>query len=242
MVFKLKCGAVAIASGRGPVPQLGGAEIWSGTSGLRRRRMLLRQAHWPTKLSPISRITFGATPGTPPSEFVPYEFALPGGFFSYDATTCLCSADDLIAICIAFPSSSFWLRYYRTVVHTASLFPVRELVSSFARAMLAESLTPLPPKNSLYLAVLTVDGCHRGKGYGKRLFNRVIGRAAASGLSAVALDVSSTNRTMQCLVEGLGFERTAVDEMHGRKQPIGPYWRYERGGEARWGKQPTSPL
>jgi ribosomal protein S18 acetylase RimI-like enzyme len=56
-----------------------------------------------------------------------------------------------------------------------------------------ERLMPPVPKDTLYVASLSVRADHRGRGIGGELIMRAVEEAAAQALRAVSLDVAAAN-------------------------------------------------
>jgi ribosomal protein S18 acetylase RimI-like enzyme len=77
-------------------------------------------------------------------------------------------------------------------------------------------LTPVPPRESLYVDALATEVGYRRQGVASALLDEACRLAAAAGLRAVALDTASTNTAAQALYERCGF---AVTE---RRPPRGP--------------------
>jgi GNAT superfamily N-acetyltransferase len=73
----------------------------------------------------------------------------------------------------------------------------------------SSTVTPAPPEGSLYVdALATAEGARR-RGVATALLDVAMERAAADGLTGVALDTGLENRDAQALYERYGFARGA---------------------------------
>jgi ribosomal protein S18 acetylase RimI-like enzyme len=98
-----------------------------------------------------------------------------------------------------------------TVLHS----PPWRLPALLRHLRATSTISPQPPRDSLYVDALAVDAGARRRGVARRLLAEAEAMAREAGLSAVALDTGIENRAARALYEGSGFDarrlRSAAD-------------------------------
>lgn len=119
--------------------------------------------------------------------------------------------DGLAGLVIAFPGRMFGSLKLGTGVVLARAAGTRHVAELVKRGRVLDRLVPRPPRDVLYVSVLTVAPGARRTGVATALLDRVRGAAAHLGLR-VCLDVGLENDAAIALYEGLGFRRVSVIE------------------------------
>jgi ribosomal protein S18 acetylase RimI-like enzyme len=136
----------------------------------------------------------------------------PGHSASY--AECLVAEVDgrVVGAMVAFPAADGDRLARRFLSLTLVRLPAWRWVSILRHLRASAVVTPVPPDHTLYVDALAVAPDARRRGVARALLGEAERRAAAAGLSGVALDTGLENEAAQCLYEGYGFERRDVRE------------------------------